>query len=398
MSSLNETKEQLLVILSRFPFPLDKGDKLRAFHQIKELSKKYSITLVALSSHCVPNESLKKLQPYCESIEVVRLTAWSKLFHLTKCFFSNQPFQVGYFYSIKGQRLIKQLIQVNKFKHIYCQLIRTSEYVKNIHHITKTIDYMDALSMGIKRRIEEQPFYAKWLFRMEAKRLVAYERNIFDYFENKTIISEQDRKLIGHPDASKINCVPNGIDERFFEDVEHTNAYDFVFVGNMNYPPNIKAVHSIANTILPHFKASKLLISGATPHASVVYLAKNNANIDITGWVDDIRLSYVSGQLFVAPMHIGTGMQNKLLEAMALGIPCVTTPLASNAIEAIHGEHIMVANSDKEFIKCIQRLRSNPEMAKEIGRNASNFVLKKYSWKKSVSLLIESIEQTKEFQ
>ena len=397
MSSSSDTKEQLLVILSRFPFPLDKGDKLRAFHQIKELSKTYRISLVALSSHPVTNESLNQLQPFCKQIEVVRLTTWSKLYNLTKCFLSNQPFQVGYFYRQKGEKKIKQLIQSNDFKHIYCQLIRTAEYVKNIHHIPKTIDYMDALSMGIKRRIDEQPFYAKWLFRMEAKRLVVYERNVFDYFENKTIISEQDRKLIMHPEASKITCISNGIDASFFEEVEHTGTYDFVFVGNMNYPPNIKAVHSISDSILPYFKGSKLLISGATPHSSVVHLAKNNNNIDITGWVDDIRLSYVSGQLFVAPMHIGTGMQNKLLEAMALGIPCITTPLASNAIEAVHGEHIMVASTDKEFITCIEQLRSNHDLAKEIGRNASKFVHEKYSWEKSVSRLIESIKQTNNF-
>lgn len=398
MSSSNESKEQLLVILSRFPFPLDKGDKLRAFNQIKELSKSYRISLVALSAHPVTNESLSQLQPYCEQIEVVRLTAWSKLFNLTRSFLNNQPFQVGYFYRSKGERVIKQLIQLNEFKYIYCQLIRTAEYVKNIHHIPKTIDYMDALSMGIKRRIDEQPFYSKWLFRMEAKRLVAYERNVFDYFENKTIISEQDRKLIMHPDASKITCISNGIDASFFEEVEHTNTYDFVFVGNMSYPPNIKAVQSIADSILPHFKDSKLLISGATPHASVVHLAKNNANIDITGWVDDIRLSYVSGRLFVAPMHIGTGMQNKLLEAMALGIPCVTTPLASNAIKAVHGEHIMVASTDEEFIACIEQLRSNNDLAETIGRNASKFVQENYSWEKSVLRLVESIEKTKNFQ
>src|SRR5690606_12932882 len=151
MNSSSETKEQLLVILSRFPFPLDKGDKLRAFHQIRELSKTYRISLVALSSHAVTNESLDQLHPFCEHIEVVRLTNWSKFYNLTKCFFNNHPFQVGYFYRAKGERAIKHLVQQNDFKHIYCQLIRTSEYIKNIHHIPKTIDYMDALSMGIKR-------------------------------------------------------------------------------------------------------------------------------------------------------------------------------------------------------------------------------------------------------
>ena len=382
------------MIVSRFPFPLDKGDKLRAFHQIKELSKTYRITLVALSSRNINEATLSHVQPYCEQIEVVRLTPWSKALNLVLFFLSNRPFQVGYFYRSKGKRIIKQLIQSNTFNHIYCQLVRTSEYVKHIHHIPKTIDYMDALSMGIKRRIDEQPFYTRWLFKIEAKRLTAYEREVFDYFENKTIISEQDRKLILHPEADKIICISNGIDESFFEAIEHTEEYDFVFVGNMNYPPNIKAVQVINSEILPHFDNAKLLVSGATPHSSIVDLAQDNPSIDVTGWVNDIRESYVKGCVFVAPMYIGTGMQNKLLEAMALGIPCVTTPLANNAIQAVHGEHILVGATNEELVACIKTLRSDKAFARRLGTNASEFVKERYSWGKSVSLLVDAIKQT----
>ncbi len=398
MSLSEQHKEQLLMIVSRFPFPLDKGDKLRAFHQLKILSKTYRITLVALSSHAVSDDAFNQVSPYCEHIKIVRLSVWSKAINLFRFFLSNQPFQVGYFYRSKGRKLIKELIHLNNFKHIYCQLIRTSEYIKHIHHIPKTIDYMDALSMGIKRRIDEQPFYKKWLFKMEAKRLVAYEREIFDYFENKTIISEQDRKLIIHPDAEKIICISNGTDASFFEKIPHTKEYDFVFVGNMNYPPNIKAVHAIHEHILPHFKGARLLISGATPHSSVIALAANNPHIDLTGWVDDIRLSYVRGQIFLAPMHIGTGMQNKLLEAMALEIPCITTPLANNAINAIHGEHIMVGETMEELIGCIEKLRNDTNFTNQLGINASKFVEHNYSWEKSVALLVDTIEHTKSFR
>ena len=100
----------------------------------------------------------------------------------------------------------------------------------------KTLDYMDALSAGILRRVDRQPFYKKWLFKIEANRLLKYEQSIFDFFEHRTIISDQDRQLIAHPDKDKILCVPNGIDKSFFENVERPEKFDFVFVGNMSYP------------------------------------------------------------------------------------------------------------------------------------------------------------------
>src|SRR5690606_15198329 len=159
-------------------------------------------------------------------------------------------------------------------------------------------------------------------------------REIFDYFENKTIISEQDKQLIQHPDANQIQCVPNGIDESFFQFEPITKDVDLVFVGNMNYPPNIEAITYLNNELLPELKGIKLLNSGASRAKKIQPIDNNNPNGELTGWVDDIRTSDARGKIFIAPMFIGTGMQNKLLEAMAMGLPFITTPLANNAIQA----------------------------------------------------------------
>ena len=377
------------MIVSRFPFPLDKGDKLRAYYQLRELSKTYRVTLVALTDSQVDEADQEQVSKYCEKLEIISLTWFSKISQMILCIFSKLPFQVGYFYSFKANRKIKQLIKQNDFKYIYNQLVRTSEYTKNIHRIPKVIDYMDTLSMGIKRRIDLQPTYKKWLFKMEAKRLAKYEREIFDYYEHKTIISEQDKKLIQHPEGKNIVCIPNGIDESFFNFTPIQKDVELVFTGNMSYPPNIEASKYLSEHILPRLPNSKLLISGSSPAPAVKQIANSNPNIELTGWVDDIRTSYARGKIFVAPMFIGTGMQNKLLEAMAMGLPCITTSLANDAIKATHGTQIFVANTKEEFIKIAQELLNNEALRLEIGINAKEFVQKNFSWTTSTGKLVE---------
>ncbi len=380
-------KPKLVVILSRFPYPLEKGDKLRAYYQIKELSNDFSISLIAISKQKVSTESVEKLSLYCDTINVIKITNWSVFWNLSLSLLNNKPFQVGYFYSFQGHLKIKQLLKEIKPNYIYCQLIRVSEYVKNYHDCPKTIDYMDALSMGIERRVSKAPWYAKWLFRSEAKRLKVYERSIFDYFENKTIISDQDKEYISHPQKSKITCISNGIDSSFFEEQVYTAEFNLVFVGNLSYAPNIEAIEYISSQILSRNNQLSCLISGASPSSTVQKICKSNQQITLQGWVPDVRTSYCRGKIFIAPMMIGTGMQNKLLEAMALGIPCITTSLANNAINAIHGQSIYVANTSAEFLEAISLLSTNNELYQKLANEGKNFVLKNYNWQQATAVL-----------
>lgn len=387
MIGSNNSKPSLVVLLSRFPYPLEKGDKLRAYYQIKELSADFSISLIAISDKKIDPVSIQKLEEYCDAIHILPISKWSILFNLFFCVFSNKPFQVGYFYSFRGEKKIKQLLKTIQPKYIYCQLIRTTEYIKDYHECPKTIDYMDALSKGMERRISKANWYSKWLFQIEFKRLKLYERSIFDYFEHKTIITSQDRDFISHPDRKKIVCIPNGIDNSFFEAPEMEQIFDLVFIGNLSYAPNIEAVEYIAKEILATNPTLTCLIAGATPNTSVQRICKNAPQITLLGWVEDIRTAYCKGKIFVAPMMIGTGMQNKLLEAMALGIPCVTTDLANNAILAKDHESILVANNSKEFKHAIQELLTDKELYAKISTNGKKLVLENYSWSIATSQL-----------
>jgi glycosyltransferase involved in cell wall biosynthesis len=170
----------------------------------------------------------------------------------------------------------------------------------------------------------------RWVFKSEWRKLMLYENVIFEYFENHLIISAQDRAQMTHPKRDAIHVLPNGVNENFLNYTSTSEPeFDICFVGNLSYPPNIEAVKFIVQEILPTASAQgvklKCLISGANAGPQIMQFQNQ---VSITGWVDDIRQSYTNAKIFVAPMFIGTGLQNKLLEAMALGVPCITTDLA----------------------------------------------------------------------
>lgn len=382
--------KKIVVITSRFPYPLEKGDKLRAYYQIKELSETMEVTLITLTENKIRSNQLKALSPFCKNIYTFKTKKWINWIKAGLSILGSKPFQVGYFYHTSIHRKINQLIQELKPDHIYAQLIRTTEYVKNYHACPKTIDYMDALSKGMERRTKEASHVKKWIFNLEYQRLVQYENAIFEYFEYHTIISKQDQREIFHKNNNRIIIIPNGVAASFFVKPESKINYDIVFTGNMSYPPNITAAKYIVERILPKLPiGTNILLAGASPSSEVTSLQNNN--VTVSGWVDDIRESYAQGRVFIAPMFLGTGLQNKLLEAMALGIPCITSPLANNALGAIDGEQILLADSEATFINHIQFLLSHPEDAKRIAKNGTTFVKDNYDWKATTQKLIDLI-------
>ncbi len=379
-------KKTIFFLTSRFPYPLEKGDKLRAYYQIKSLSKKYNIVLCSLTEKSINKEWKEELEKYCTDVYIFKLNRFLIGLNLFKAVFNpKKPFQVAYFFQNKIYKQINKIITNIKPDAIYCQLIRTSEYVKNIHNIPKTLDYMDALSEGMFKREKIASGFNKMLYKSEGNRLKRYENIIFDYFNHHTIISEQDKHKIAHPQQESITIIQNGVDDYFFNfDCKSVSKeFDLVFIGNLSYAPNIESSLYLINEVLPLFKSKgskiNLLLAGANPSPKILSQIKSE-NIQISGWVDDIRENYCKGKIFVAPLFIGTGLQNKLLEAMALGVPCVTTSLANNALQAKPNEEILIANNSTEFFNQIDLLLHNPEQYEEVKSNAKNFVKNKYNW------------------
>ncbi|NVN95754.1 MAG: glycosyltransferase [Bacteroidetes bacterium] len=387
---------KVFVVLSRVPYPLDKGDKLRAFNFIRYLSEYHDIYLCCLNEHPLHPNALSKIKPFCKEIYIINISKISIFFNLFKTLFTGKPFQIGYFYNNKAKKRIDSIIKTISPDHIFCQLCRMAEYVKDIN-IPKTIDYQDVFSYGIKRRILTDEFYLQVLLHSEYKRLIKYEHDVFDCFEHKIIISETDRNLIPHNQNNEIHVIPNGVDTSYYFPIETEKKYDIIFTGNMAYPPNIDACQYLVKDILPlvmkKYPNIKVLLAGASPHFLVRKLKSNN--VEVTGWVNDMRNCYAKSTIFIAPMRIGTGLQNKLLEAMAMRLPCITTTLANDALKAMDSRDVLIGNTQEELAQHICYLLENKYKSNEIALNGYYLVQSNFSWAKNIEELNQIITNTK---
>lgn len=381
-------RKKIFILLSRVPYPLEKGDKLRAFYQIRELAKNHDVYLCALNDSPVHPEAQKILLSYVKDMRVFTFSKLQVAFRLIKNIFSNKPFQVAYFYSRQTKNKInKYLAEVNP-DHVYCQLIRMAEYTIHLD-IDKTLDYQDAFSAGLLRRKK----YASWIIKpfltSEYNRVRKYEEKMANHFIKKTIISIPDRNLISSANKEEIQIIPNGVDYDFFDCKSTEKKFDVIFCGNMAYPPNDDAACFLIQEIMPLVWSSlpdaKVVIAGANPTGRIRRLA--SPQVTITGWVDDVRLYYSASKIMVAPLRIGTGLQNKILEAMAMKVPVIASHHANQAVRANHGEQILTAETQLEFAQQILSLLNNDSLYNHLIVNGLSFVKDHYDWSTPCKLL-----------
>lgn len=388
-------KPRLAILTSRFPYPLEKGDKLRLYYQICHLHTFFEIDLFVIGDGDTKKEDIQQILPFVQQVFYYRMDFFSRIIQMFTGFWRGLPFQVSFFYEPKIHQLILNEFKKNPPDHIYCQLARMAKYAENTD-IPKTLDYMDAFGIGMYRRASVAGFWAKWIYLKEADLMKKYEKKLLSAFDFFTIISEQDKKYILEDSAKnnkEIEVLPNGIDDSFFQKPKIEMSYDLVFVGNMGYLPNIEAAEVLVKQILPLLpKTIKVLIAGARPHKRVTTL--QSENVHVSGWFDDIREAYASARIFVAPIWSGTGQQNKILEAMALGLPCVTTPPVNNAILGQDGVNILLASDVCTFVDKINFLLSDDTAIYNIGQQAKIFVKQNFSWKQSVLTLVHIILST----
>ncbi len=387
---------KILVTLSRFPWPTDKGDKLRAWHQLMHLSADHKLYVFCLNDKPAGEQELERMRSICSDVKIIRLSKRGILRRLLGNIFSHLPFQVAYFNDQSAREAFETFYKEVKPDFIYCQLARMAEFSRNISDCVKVIDYQDAFSKGIERRIKISPFYKRPLLREEYRRLKQYETDIFHDFDRRIIISDQDAKLIGGSNSNfDFDIIPNGVDTEFYKPEPVSRTIDLLFTGNMQYAPNVNCVVFLMEQVFPlllkEMPHIQLIAAGKDP--SSVLRRLESKHLHLTGWVDDLRSYYRQARIFVAPMQIGIGMQNKILEAMAMGMPVVTSSLANNAIGGEHGKHLWVADQPQKVAEAIIYLLSNTEYALQLGRNARDFMTNQYSWQKQNNRLCRLFEK-----
>lgn len=386
---------RLFVLLSRFPYPLEKGDKLRAFHQLRILSKHHEVLLCALHENELQESWINEVKKYCTELRTIRISRFNQAVNLGISLFGKEPFQVAYFYQKPAQKQVLACIDKWKPDAIYCQLLRTAKYVESANMIPRIIDFQDAFSKGIERRLETDSWYWMPILNSELKRLNRYEEQVFNTFDHCTIISEQDRNQLPFKQRNQVTIVRNGVALEDFTPSSESKSVEVLFAGNMGYPPNVEGALFLENEVMPlvrkHIPEAKLMLAGARPDQKVKDLA--NPLTEVTGWVDDIRDCYAKAKVFVAPMMIGTGLQNKLLEAMAMKIPCVTSTLANNALHATPNKEILIAQTAQEYADYILELLNNPNNAATIAAAGHNLVIKEFSWEGATKPLLDILNK-----
>jgi glycosyltransferase involved in cell wall biosynthesis len=388
---------KIVMIVSRFPYPLEKGDKLRAFQHLSYLKQAgHEVHLIALTDEAVTEKSKEKIESLCATVQIIKLSFLNRLINLLFSFFRGLPLQVGYFYSKSIHKIVDQSIVEIKPELIYCQLIRTALYKKNFENIPGIIDYMDAFSIGTAQRLKNAPLLLKPVFQRELNKVKSFEMGSYKWFKSHLIISDQDRKNMSVPEAAALRVIPNGVDTDFFQPKNSAKTTDITFVGNMNYPPNIDASIFLVREIMPLVWKSKpdatVQLAGANPHTSV--MALGSERVKVTGWVNDIRDCYHISRIFVAPMRTGTGLQNKLLEAMAVKLPCITTTISFTPLHAEAPKDILVGNTKEEIASHILFLLQNPDKAELIAKSGFDFVTGTYSIRHSFQILETVFTQT----
>lgn len=379
---------KILVALPRFPYPLEKGDKLRAYNQIKELSKNNEIYLFCVSHVKVMPEHIEMLKPYCKDICLVRSPKLVNYKNVVRNYLHTKSLQIGYWDSLKARKAVKAFVRKCQPDVIYSQMVRTMPWVSRFE-LPKVMDFQDALSMNTERRMDQSHGLWHYILHFEFKMLRSSEYNAFKIFDALTIISEPDSEAIPSKKNGVIHIVPNGVDFEYFKPLEHEKKYDIVFCGNMRYEPNIRAAQYLAEEVMPlvwnELPDARLLLAGAYPKHEVSTLSSDK--IDVSGYVDDIRECYASAKVFAAPMLTGSGLQNKLLEAMSMQLPCVTTSIANDSLGAADGKEVLIGNTPEAFAAHLVTLLKDAAARQSLAENGYQFVHNNFSWEQSCAKL-----------
>lgn len=376
---------KILVVLPRFPYPLEKGDKLRAYNQIKYLSQNNEIYLFCVSHKSVAPEHIDALRPFCKEIRVVSSPRLVNYKNIVRNYFYAKSLQIGYWDSQRARKAYRRFEEQVQPDVIYSQMVRTMTYVSRSLR-PKVMDFQDSLSMNTERRMDHARGLWHYILHFEFKMLRSSEYNSFRIFDALTIISDADSEAIPHRKNGEIHIVPNGVDFEYFHPVICEKKYDIVFCGNMSYEPNTRATDYLIGKVMPlvwkQRPETTVHIAGADPKKRILKMGED-PRITISPNVEDIRQCYATARLLAAPMQTGSGLQNKLLEAMSMRIPCVTTSIANNSLHATPAQDILIADNPQQFADYIIELLGNEPLRDTLTLSAYDFVHQNYDWAKT---------------
>lgn len=387
---------KILFLTQRVPYPPNKGDKLRSFNEIKFLSKKHQISLVCLTDNKKDIDHAHELSPYCHSINIVFLSKIQSKVQSLLALVSSKPLSLSYFYSRELKAIVDLKLREECYDVIFIYCSSMAQYVEHVQNIPKVIDLVDIDSEKWRQYSTHASFPMKYLYRLEGFRLRKYEVLLARTFQHCFFVSEKEaddfRKVVCR--CPTVTPILNGVDSELFRpSPEPYDPHSLVFTGAMDYFANVEAVLYFVREILPLIQNIvpnvKFYVVGSNPTKEIVVLPKTYPSVIVTGYVDSVQPYVANSAVFVAPMRIARGVQNKILESMAMGVPVVTTSLGFEGITAILNKDIFVADLPKCFANQVIQLMQDYNLRRTISEESRKTVVNFYDWKTN----LEKLEQ-----
>lgn len=388
---------RLLVLTPRFPYPVIGGDRLRIHRLCAELSREYSLTLLSL---CETREELTAPVPRDGVFDTVRrilLPPWRSLVNCLLALPTRTPLQVAYYRCREFARAVEELAPSHDA--VLCHLVRTAEYALPLR-MPKVLEMTDAISLNYERvGVHRSPLpFMNAIYRLERARIHRLERTIVDRFDLSLLVSEVDRSYLFGVDpvrSARVLVCSNGVDTDLLHFRPARTGHQIAMIGNLMSVQNLDAADWFARAVLPRISAeyadATFKVVGRIREADAMRL-EGLPGVTVTGTVASVEQATSSAAVGVCPVRLGAGIQNKVLEYMALGLPCVTTRVGLEGLAAVPGRDLLVANSPEEMAAAVRWLFAHPDQARCIALAARRYVEERHCWRAMVEPLLRMLD------
>ncbi len=388
---------KILFNANRFPYPPFRGDKLKIYHLAKRLAKKHELHLLTFLQDKDDLQYLPELKKIFKEIYLVPLPHAQSLVQSALGLFRPTPVQVSFFSSAAMSRKIEALLQEQVYDLVHVQHIRMAQYWQHRPTIPRILDLPDAYSLYWKRGIAIKSGIRKIFAKLEYHRLLRYEQVLHDFDLSLVCSTEDQEYLQQHIGIPRVGLLPNGVDLDTFSNPEHDyrQQHKLLFTGNMDYAPNVDAVCYFTKEILPVIREqlpdTQFIIAGQRPVKKVLDLASDH--ITVTGFVKDLATLYRQAAVVVAPLRFGAGTQNKVLEAMAMGVPVVSHSIGFKGLDIASGAGAYQELSATDFARrCVELLGSEP-LRRATGRQGQQVIRRRFDWEVIAAQLEQYCDQ-----
>lgn len=380
---------KILYLAHRLPYPPNKGEKIRTFHQIQQLAKRHTIHLCSFVDDPDDLPYVPVLRKYCASVEVVYRSNAPTLVRAAAALLNRIPFSVSFFYRKAFANKLKKKLATEHFDCVFVSSSSMAQYSCFALDLPKIIDFIDVDCEKWRLYAKHHSFPLAMIYRLEAERLARYEEQAAHSFDHCILISEEERRLFQERvNGRPVSVISNGVDLEYFSpsvsDYLHVSEPAIVFTGVMDYFPNVDAVQYFCREVFPLVRQSvpeaRFYIVGRNPTREVKALQRYPSVI-VTGTVPDIRPYLARATVSVAPLRIARGIQNKVLEAMAMGVPIVGTAESFKGIAATESDGIRIARDPRSFADYVLGfLQSEATFRCQISRQTRCYIERHHRW------------------